>query len=583
MNRPIDTMNESEKSALWRLAWLGFAMMFLFGALSLISQPFEYSETTRKPILEVVGLLISATVLSIFSVRAGIRIDQNGGALLLLIVSMAIGFRVVMGFTPPILEIDFYRYMWDGKVSVAGVSPYRYSPQQIIDAGGPGPKAKGVSPDLEKLVDLSLASAANHEILTRVHFAQHTTIYPPVSQVVFYLVGQVTPAEASTSSQTLVMRAMLVAFDLGTIFVLLLILRAVGRHPAWLIAYAWNPLVVKEISNSIHLDSIAIFFMMLAILFVIQARTQSGGRKPATFGGLSLGLAVGAKLFPVVIAPAIAVALLKYGKPKVVLFSVAFLATTSVVLYPMLSKYEGSPPTDLEVVETLSPEDRSLRLLEQASDMATQEPNSVAENSTNKDGLTSFLSSWRMNDVIFSTVYHNLKPIDDPQNEYWYVVVPNEVRQQIENSAIADVTENPAFLLTRIATLAAFAIIYLCFLPRFHGGNDLDVLAGLLFLLFSFLMLQPTVNPWYWVWAIPLTCFSSRWGWIGVSAILTIYYTRFFFDTSELAFTVNQHTYLGVDIFDHFVVWGEAILITLFIMFTGRLDFENPIRQHSST
>lgn len=181
-----------------------------------------------------------------------------------------------------------------------------------------------------------------------------------------------------------------------------------------------------------------------------------------------------------------------------------------------------------------------------------------------------------MNDVIFSALYHNLKPNNEPQKEHWYVVVPNQVRQQIANSPTGRASENPAFLLTRIVTLTVFAIVYLCYLPRFYSGNDQQFLTGVLFVLFAFLMLQPTVNPWYWVWAVPFTCFTSRWGWIAVSAILTVYYTRFFFERSDLVFTVNHSLYTRVEIFDHFVVWGEAILIVLLLLFAGRLDSEKP-------
>jgi len=579
MQRPAEITNATNKSALGQLAWLGFAMMLIFGALSLISQPFEYGETASRPILAVVGLLISATALSIFAVRAGMQAMQNSGPLLLLIASMAIGFRIVMCFTPPVLEIDFYRYLWDGKVAAAGVSPYGFSPQQVIDAGHTGFKDSDLPQDLEKLATLSLASTANHEILTRVHFPNHTTIYPPVSQFAFLLAAKLTPADASLTSQVFVMRTMLVMFDLGTIVILLLILKAINRNVAWLIAYAWNPLVIKEISNSIHLDSIAIFFMMTAVLYIVLARNSREGKKSAALGGLSLGLAVGAKLFPIVIAPAIAAALLKSSKAKAAVFSIAFIASTAAVLYPMVLHYDA-PRKEARNTEAISPEERSLMLLQQQSNTRTQD---VASETANKDGLTSFLSSWRMNDAIFSTVYQNLRPNKNPDSEYWYVIVPNQIRTQIGKLEITRDVRDPAFFITRIITLATFAVIYLCFLPRFYSGSNQQFLNGLLFILFAFLLLQPTVNPWYWVWAIPFTCFTSRWGWIGISAVLTVYYTRFFFETSDLAFTFNQHSYEGVAIFDHFVVWGEAILIALAVIFSGKLDAVKSPQQISST
>lgn len=572
MNLPADSPNTLEQSALRYLAWLGLAMMLVFGVISLISQPFEYSATTRKPILEFVGLLIFATVLSIFAVRIGMRVKERRRAMLWFIFSMAIGFRAVMCFTPPVLEIDFYRYLWDGKVSVAGVSPYSYSPQQILDAGRSVATARDKSDlqNLDRLVSLSLASAANHEILNRVHFPNHTTIYPPVSQVAFQLVAKAIPDEASLATQLLALRIMLLAFDFGTILVLLLILNAIKRNAAWLIAYAWNPLVIKEISNSIHLDSIAIFFMMLAIWFTIRARGLQKGKVSAALGGFSLGMAVGAKLFPIVVAPAITVALLKGGWSKVLAFSLTFLVITAAALFPMFSNDDSSSNLD-----------RSPELVQQENEPDTQDADMIVAKAVNKDGLTGFLSSWRMNDAIFSTVYHNLKPTGNQNNEYWYVVVPNQIRRQLAD--LVPESKNPAFLLTRLVTLAAFAIIYLCMLRRFYSGSDQQILTGLLYVLFAFLLLQPTFNPWYWVWVIPLTCFSNRWGWIGVSGILSIYYTRFFFLKSDLVFAFGHRSYQGVQIFEHFVVWGEVLLILLVLWFSGRVNFAKPDQQHSAT
>ena len=569
-----DNRLPSEKSPLIGVAFLGLAILALLGVISLISQPFAYTESLRRPILEFVGLLITATLLSILAIRFGLKVKQNQKGLLYLIIVLAISFRAVMCVTPPILEIDFYRYLWDGKALAEGVSPYAYSPQQILDADFAAVGASPAQSDLQKLASLSIASDSNHTILSRVHFPNHTTIYPPVSQFVFFLVAKATPADASIAFNTLAMRIALVGFDLGTVIVLLLILQAIGRHVSWLIAYAWNPLVLKEIANSIHLDSIAIFFMMLAILFVIRARLFPRAQKSAPLSGLSLGLAVGAKLFPVVVAPAIAVALFKNGKRKSVLFSIAFLATTAVVLYPVFSRYDATAK-ELQTTGPLRPEQHSLELLEQELGMVPEDTTSVAVTATSKDGLTSFLSSWRMNDVIFSTLYQNFKPSSDSTEEYWYVVVPNQYRLDVVNSSIAKFSDNPAFLLTRIITLAAFAIVYLCYLPRFYSGNEQQILVGLLSILFAFLMVQPTVNPWYWVWAIPLTCFASRWGWIGISAVLSVYYTRFFFESSGWGFVYSQYDYSGVAIFDHFVAWGEAIAIILLLIFAGRLDREN--------
>ena len=73
-----------------------------------------------------------------------------------------------------------------------------------------------------------------------------------------------------------------------------------------------------------------------------------------------------------------------------------------------------------------------------------------------------------------------------------------------------------------------------------------------------FLFMQPTVNPWYWVWVAPLTCFFKR--------QILVAGGRFFcrFTTSVSGFKVFRATIQRVALdtsafkfFDHGVAWLE--------------------------
>ena len=99
---------DGETSQLSLVAWLGLAMMLIFGLIYLFSTPFEYEsdDSASKPYVGFVCLLVAATALSIFAIRIGLRIIHRQKSLLVLIILMAIGFRVVMAFTPPVLELS---------------------------------------------------------------------------------------------------------------------------------------------------------------------------------------------------------------------------------------------------------------------------------------------------------------------------------------------------------------------------------------------------------------------------------------------------------------------------------------------
>ena len=170
--------NDGEASQLLFVAWLGLAMTLIFGLIYFFSAPFEYEsdDSASRPYVSFVCLLVAATALSIFAIRIGLRIAHRQKSLLALIVLMAIGFRVVMAFTPPVLELDFYRYLWDGKVSAAGFSPFAYSPNQIknvdlIRAGG-----DSTAGPLRSLAEIAAQSEANHAIINRIHYADHLSL-----------------------------------------------------------------------------------------------------------------------------------------------------------------------------------------------------------------------------------------------------------------------------------------------------------------------------------------------------------------------------------------------------------------------
>jgi len=550
-------MKTNDQRSLKGVALIGLAIMILFGIISVISDPFEYGQNETKPILSVVALLLVATGLSICAIRTGLRVDDRK-RLFWLVLTLGIGFRAVMLLTPPILEIDYYRYLWDGKVVQAGVSPYRHAPQTILDASLPQSPTAATDQDLATLVELA-KSPSNRQILSRIHFAELTTIYPPASQFVFWLAAKIVPAESSVWLHVFVVRGVFVLFDLGTIVLLAMLLGKLNRHLAWLIAYAWNPLVIKEIANSGHLDSLAVFLMALAVLLLLNVRSAESKKIPlsAVLSAIALGLAVGAKLFPIILAPAFVVRLTAYSWKSAASFCVVFLITCATVLYPMSETYVANANLAASESNAINQQD------ERANHSPPADP----------DGLSKFLSGWRMNDAIFSSIYFNLKPDGDASRNYWYVITPPELRQrvtQLQNTG--PFGTNPAFILARMITLSIFAIVYLAMLPRLRQSDDQGFLVGILLVLFSFLMLQPTINPWYWVWIIPFTCFNSRWSWPSISGVLAIYYTRFFFDGSSLQFEFLQRSYQGVEIFDHFVVWIELTLIFLFVMIAGRMD-----------
>lgn len=185
-----------------------------------------------------------------------------------LIIVVALLARGALLFTDPLLSTDIYRYVWDGRIQAAGINPYRHVPAD------------------EALV--ALRDAVIYPHINRADYA--VTIYPPVAQMFFFLVTRF--GEGVTA-----MKLGLLLCEAGTVTILVLLLRRLGRPVTRVVAYAWHPLPIWEIANSGHIDALMIALMMTGIWLAL------GGRRG--LGAVAITLGILAKPFA---APALAVA-----------------------------------------------------------------------------------------------------------------------------------------------------------------------------------------------------------------------------------------------------------------------------------
>lgn len=500
------------------------------------------SDPLRRPIPLVLAILAMAFVGYIGAQCSAIRRPADPGAMLI-IIGGALLFRAIVLPSTPILEIDYYRYLWDGAVTTQGISPFRYSPEAVLSTSKPGDDA-----DLRALRRLADSSPALRTVLEHIHYADLTTVYPPVSQAVFAAAHRLTPPTASVEQRIGVLKIVLAAFDVATILLVLGLLRAAGRHPAWVIAYAWCPLVLKEFTNTAHLDTIAVCLTTAAVLLFVRATAarRAGASRMAgwwmTSSAIALALAVGAKLYPIILLPLLGVACARgFGWRHGLAWSAMVLVTCGLVLAPMFWPVLKAGTGD-------------------SSDAAASaEPAGRAGG----DGLQAFLSRWEMNDFLFMLTVENLRPSAhlDPRDAAWFAFVPEAWRLSLTRhvGTVLGVEEMQAgFLLARGATLLVFAAIVLGLCWRTWRRPDNERLLEAVFLMVAwFWLLAPTQNPWYWAWALPFLPYARGRAWWAVSGLVMLYYLRFWlgynFPDAELLGT----RYPGKPFFDFVVTWIE--------------------------
>lgn len=552
LNSNLPESREPHLKAQRNLCLVGTLLVLIFLLIFAISGPFEYGCKSPRPILLVTGLLMVATVVALLGLKFALQLNNQSRSLLMLIVGCGISLRMIGLFTCPILEIDYYRYIWDGKVVSTGVSPYRYSPQQVLRT------AAGNNPSLQKVASLSASSQSNHTILDRVHYKEYTSIYPPVSQLVFAATMKFFPASASIKAHIIAIKAALVLFDLLTLGLIYLLLRQLNIHIGWMIAYAWNPLVIKEISNGGHLDSIATFLVTSSVCLLVQWSRSKGFRSNLSLAGsagMALGLGVGAKIFPIVLFPAMFVTIARRQWLQASVFTAMFIVSASLSMWPMYRTHAKEQANrNHSIAESHPNEPQQLESLETG----------------NKEGLTGFLSRWRMNDVVFSGIYLNLKglPKTKQANAPWFVVTSNRFRTELNEYCKAHSIggSNPAFFLARITTLSLFATFYLWQLVAIYRSPKEISFDRFTMIMIVFLFLQPTVNPWYWVWVVPLGCLARKSAVLSISGLLLVYYSRFWFKSLSQTYEFGGATYSGVALFDHGVAWLEFIPIVVLLL-----------------
>lgn len=227
----------------------------------------------------------------------------------------------------PRFSNDVNRYSWDGRVQLAGIDPYRYPPnapqERFLHETWTWPTPAGC---------VSMNQGLNCTILNRPGVR---TIYPPLAEAWFtavYWIGGGWHAEYKP------FQLAGFATELGTLTLIVLLLRKRKRDPRWVALYALSPIPVIEAVNNAHIDGLAVLFV-LASLLAVGTRPAHGQDPPgslqrrAALAGLLVGAAILVKLYPAaVMVPLVAAPWLRW-RHRATLVLVA-LATTIVAYLP---------------------------------------------------------------------------------------------------------------------------------------------------------------------------------------------------------------------------------------------------------
>ncbi len=265
----------------------------LFGYL-LISYFFSRAESPQ--IVGLYSLLFVFYLSTYYLSDTDLKINQA--------VNFAIAFRLSLLVLVPNLSDDFYRFIWDGRLFNAGINPFEQLPSFYINHSEAAPVG------------------INQELFDKLNSKDYFTIYPPVNQLIFIIATWIS---STVQGAAIVMRLFIIAAEIGSLYVIKKLLKAYHLPAKNILLYVLNPLVILELTGSLHFEAIAIFFVLLSVYLL--------KKRKSIFSALSFALSVCTKLNPLIFLPVIATRLSFSKTLKYYLFAALFIAMFFVPLY----------------------------------------------------------------------------------------------------------------------------------------------------------------------------------------------------------------------------------------------------------
>ncbi|MGB8707452.1 MAG: hypothetical protein WCD72_05815 [Dehalococcoidia bacterium] len=222
-----------------------------------------------------------------------------------LIIVSAMLLRVSLMFMTPNLTDDYFRFIWDGLLFAHGYNPYLILPSQFIHSS-------------------HTVTGITSSLYAGINSPNYYTVYPPVCEFIFGLSAKL--AGGNILGNIIIIRFVILLAEFGVIIFLHRLGSKLAALPNVVAIYAFNPLVIIELTGNLHLEAVMLLFLVLSI-YLLVLRKQ-------LYAAASFGLAVGVKLLPLIFLPLL---IKRLGLAKSVLFYAIVGATLVVLFLPFYS------------------------------------------------------------------------------------------------------------------------------------------------------------------------------------------------------------------------------------------------------
>lgn len=228
------------------------------------------------------------------------------------VLVLAFFTRLIAVQATPLLEDDYFRYLWDGLQTVTSLNPYLFAPEYYFD-----------HPDV---------NGAWLDILFNINYPEIPTIYGPILQGLFAIAYILSPGKVGA------IQMLLLIVDISIL--LLLIQQKVPVRA--LLIYAVHPLILKESMASSHPDILIGGFVLVALV--------AWKNKQAVWVGACMGVAVATKVSALLVLPFLFMPPPNRSCYWTITASVAFFMSLSLCYLPFLIQGDN----DLKALEVFA-------------------------------------------------------------------------------------------------------------------------------------------------------------------------------------------------------------------------------------
>jgi hypothetical protein len=210
--------------------------------------------------------------------------------------------RLPTFFSASFCEDDYYRYIWDGIVSLQGDNALVIAPQEVLLQKGSVWVSEADQARRQEKIKVRAGYMSHdelEELLLRVNHPESPSIYGPTAQLFLALSSAplkllegYSPSAIPLSWRVHQLRFFLLLVDAGLCF---LLLSSFPHQAGAVMLYVSCPLLLKEVGNSLHIDILSIALSCCALRALYQAQIKRAS--------LFLALCCGVKLYALVLLP----------------------------------------------------------------------------------------------------------------------------------------------------------------------------------------------------------------------------------------------------------------------------------------